>query len=489
MSVTQVDGAYIKDNAIDSDHYLDGSIDTAHLGNNQVDGTKLGIGTTQGDVLVYNGTDWIRLGHDNGKFLRSNGGSSNPSWETVSGVTLSGSTSDTVATVTGANALIGEANLTFNGTDLDLNATAPKVIIETTGTGGNTGLQIRSAADGSPDLDIRITQGDGSGSDGNMFWLIGYCGTNDRFRINSGDINGSGAGADVMRIEDGTDDVAFLGGVGIGASTAPTAGLNLNNNVLSNVGAAGNDWNLCGVSVVSSTACTTLYVQVENENGSVNAHAAVNVTVACSGGDARHMVRQSGGGNQFAFGLDRSTYKAVIGFGGTFGTTDAMRISGEDPPVITLNTNHGSNFDYVCEKCGRHSHEMFVCCGVVQWHDDQLVVKNYLAGSDDAWHQLVKLGIFEYNYDDVDPATGEYATVDKSGEKWRGWNPWVSQQFTWAMVGQERIRSEFYFDRTMTILEWHEGRLNEDSLLLDSVLPDHEARIKALEAKLEANSG
>ena len=34
------------------------------------------------------------------------------------GVSLSGSTNNTVATVTGANALIGEANLTFDGSTL-----------------------------------------------------------------------------------------------------------------------------------------------------------------------------------------------------------------------------------------------------------------------------------------------------------------------------------------------------------------------------------
>ena len=36
------------------------------------------------------------------------------------GVTLSGSTNNTIATVTGANALIGEANLTFDGTTLGI---------------------------------------------------------------------------------------------------------------------------------------------------------------------------------------------------------------------------------------------------------------------------------------------------------------------------------------------------------------------------------
>ena len=40
------------------------------------------------------------------------------------GTTLSGSTNNTVVTVTGANAIQGEANLTFDGTDLDVGASA-----------------------------------------------------------------------------------------------------------------------------------------------------------------------------------------------------------------------------------------------------------------------------------------------------------------------------------------------------------------------------
>ena len=43
----------------------------------------------------------------------------------VTGVSLSGSTNNTIATVTGANALIGEGNLTFDGTDLAVGNAAP----------------------------------------------------------------------------------------------------------------------------------------------------------------------------------------------------------------------------------------------------------------------------------------------------------------------------------------------------------------------------
>ena len=53
-------------------------------------------------------------------------GSGNLSWtDDNSGVSLSGSTNNTIATVTGANALIGEANLTFDGNNLAINGSPP----------------------------------------------------------------------------------------------------------------------------------------------------------------------------------------------------------------------------------------------------------------------------------------------------------------------------------------------------------------------------
>ena len=66
------------------------------------------------------GTELKSTGETGGsKFLREDGDGT-CSWQTVSGggVSLSGSTNNTVATVTGADALIGEANLTFDGNSL-----------------------------------------------------------------------------------------------------------------------------------------------------------------------------------------------------------------------------------------------------------------------------------------------------------------------------------------------------------------------------------
>ncbi len=80
-----------------------------------------------------------------GQYLKTDG-SGNLDWATLSsGVSLSGSTDNTIATVTGANALAGEANLTFDGTDF-LIAAAGKIQLR------DTGLYVASNADG--DLDI-----------------------------------------------------------------------------------------------------------------------------------------------------------------------------------------------------------------------------------------------------------------------------------------------------------------------------------------------
>ena len=66
-------------------------------------------------------------------------GSGNLSWvDDNSGVSLSGSTNNTIATVTGANALTGEANLTFDGSTLNINGTSndTPLIVDTTNSNG-----------------------------------------------------------------------------------------------------------------------------------------------------------------------------------------------------------------------------------------------------------------------------------------------------------------------------------------------------------------
>ena len=111
-----IDLAHMSANSIDSDQYVDGSIDTAHIADNQITLAKM-AGLARGKIIYgdASGDPAALTVGSNGQALVSDG--TDISWG-AAGASLSGSTNNTVATVTGANALAGEANLTFDGTDL-----------------------------------------------------------------------------------------------------------------------------------------------------------------------------------------------------------------------------------------------------------------------------------------------------------------------------------------------------------------------------------
>jgi hypothetical protein len=90
------------------------SIATADIADNAIDGSKLGIGTTAGDTLYYDGTDWVRLGiGTNGQFLATNAGATAPEW--ISGVTTNLYTAN--GTLTGNRTITtGGNSLTVDGT-------------------------------------------------------------------------------------------------------------------------------------------------------------------------------------------------------------------------------------------------------------------------------------------------------------------------------------------------------------------------------------
>ena len=154
LAADAVDGTKLADNAVNSEHVTAGAVDTAHIGDNQITGTKIAMGSdARGDVLVYDGTNYVRLGADNGKFLRSNGTGSNPSWETVSGgATINNATNNELVTVASTTTqLDAEAELTYDGTDFKLmkggaSATGASLAIETYNDGGNPArLRLRAS--------------------------------------------------------------------------------------------------------------------------------------------------------------------------------------------------------------------------------------------------------------------------------------------------------------------------------------------------------
>ena len=87
------------------------AVTTATIAANAVDGTKIALGSdAQGDVMYYDGTNWVRLAAGtSGQFLKTNGAGADPSWVTASGgMTLLA----TLATTSGNSVPTGTLNLT-----------------------------------------------------------------------------------------------------------------------------------------------------------------------------------------------------------------------------------------------------------------------------------------------------------------------------------------------------------------------------------------
>ena len=132
----------------------------------------------------------------------------------LSSVTLSGSTDNTIATVTGANALAGEAHLTFDGSDLklleDVNDGNPSISVG--GADAEKGM-IQAVFDSSAQtlnyLEISTATADSGGDAGKI-----------RFDVD---------GTDVVEIDDG--GITFTNGanweLGVAATSGTTAGKGL----------------------------------------------------------------------------------------------------------------------------------------------------------------------------------------------------------------------------------------------------------------------
>jgi len=99
-----------------------------------------------------------------GQVLTSGGAGAAVAWETPSsGVSLSGTTNNTIATVTGSNALIGEANLTFDGTNL-LVASTGKLYLNDAGGEHISGSGSVLSIAGGAEIDLTATAIDINGT-------------------------------------------------------------------------------------------------------------------------------------------------------------------------------------------------------------------------------------------------------------------------------------------------------------------------------------
>jgi hypothetical protein len=96
ISNDAITNSKILDGAVGNTKIQDGAVTTSKIADNAVDGTKINLtGNANGDLMYYNGTDWVRLAAgSNGEVLKIVGGI--PAWGVDANNTYTGSTSVTL---------------------------------------------------------------------------------------------------------------------------------------------------------------------------------------------------------------------------------------------------------------------------------------------------------------------------------------------------------------------------------------------------------
>jgi hypothetical protein len=121
--------------------------------------------------------------------------------------------------------------------------------------------------------------------------------------------------------------------------------------------------------------------------------------------------------------------------------------------AITFQNSSGSDFDYVCDGCGKSSIELFTCCGEVAWHDDVMALRKMRLTPQGIEH-MAKLGVFEIDGPEA----------DEPG--WMGINYQKGMYYTWAGMYQNRERMDNQYEKLLDRIEELEKALEKATSII-----------------------
>ena len=233
-SITEVK---IISNAVGTTALKSSAVTTLKIASNAVDGTKIAMGSdAQGDILYYDGTDYVRLGAGtSGHYLKTNGTGANPQWSSVSGTLSDGDKGDITVSSSGTvwtidnlavtNAKINDvawSKITGTPTTLSGYGITDALSNSTSSTQDGYFGDIYLKDDTSPSHYLQITNGENlTGSNKTLTIVtgnsnrtltfsadatIGGTNTGDQTITLTGDVTGSGTGSFAATIADNSVD-------------------------------------------------------------------------------------------------------------------------------------------------------------------------------------------------------------------------------------------------------------------------------------------
>jgi hypothetical protein len=216
-------------------------------------------------------------------------------------------------------------------------------------------------------------------------------------------------------------------GSGVTASSLTSLGsqaetLDMNANLITNIGNAGLDFDSSGLSMNFANAGSAVRVMVRNsDTGDTASKASIDITTETGMGDP-HIFFEVNGGSTWAIGNDNSAsdgFAIANSYSLGSATHDAIRITTSE--VVSFNAAQGSDYDYWCEGCGRTSRTAFECCGLVEWHDDNTALMKMRSSEQDLMH-MAKIGVMD--------------VIDQEDGRWVGINIQPAIDFTWSAMRQ-----------------------------------------------------